>query len=565
MMKKGIIKTLAFGTIVALAFVACNDQWNDHYQEKEELNSSETLWDIISKKGELSEFAALLKKTGYDELLQQNRYYTIWAPKNGFDYASSDVDHLKLEFVENHIADYRYNASGMLEENQVKMINGKYIYFDGSGNNYTFKGNKLTEKNIPAKNGVLHVIDGYANFTANIWEQLAKVDSLSEINSFLKSFNVDYFDEGSSVQGPIVNGQITYLDSVVTLQNEWFNRIGYLAREDSSYYMIAPTNKAWREMYEKALSYFVYPSTKANGDSLQRLNAASAMCRHLVFSRAINRLKVDEDPRTKDSLSSNWYQTRHSSFPNRTTFRGAEYQNLYNNLVEKDELSNGTLYVTDTYNFDPIKCWHDTIRIEGEDMINIEIPSNTLVEMKGIPRDSVNIYKLISRGNYADFSPTSGSGNAKLEVSINKVLSAPYLVKCVFVPANLLDRTAATLPNQFTVQMKYVDNDGKTKTLNMGTKIENWVDSCYNKLDTVTFIPQSAEAHSFFHFPTNEFDLSTSEIAQTKLTITSTLSSKDKTHDRHLRIDCIILEPIDEETFVDPLNEGGEDEGEDGE
>ena len=36
MMKKGIIKTLAFGAIIALAFTACNDQWNEHYQVKEE-------------------------------------------------------------------------------------------------------------------------------------------------------------------------------------------------------------------------------------------------------------------------------------------------------------------------------------------------------------------------------------------------------------------------------------------------------------------------------------------------------------------------------------------------
>ncbi len=557
MMKRSIIKTLAFGSIFALALTACNDQWNEHYQEKAELNSTETLWDIITSRGELSEFAAMLKKTGYDKLLTQNRYYTIWAPKNGFGYSEANDSLLRVEFVENHIADYSYNASGRLEENQVKMINGKYNYFDGAGDNYTFKGRKLISRNIPAKNGVLHIIDGYANFTANIWEQLAKVDSLSEINSFLKSFNIDYFDEAQSVQGPIVNGQITYLDSVVTLQNEWFSYIGYLAREDSSYYMIAPTNKAWRSMYDKALTYFTYPSTKDGGDSLQRLNAASAMCRHLVFSRMANRLKVTDDPKTKDSLSSNWWQTRNSSFPYKKTFRGEEYHNLFNNLVQVDELSNGTLYVTDTYNFDPIKCWHDTIRIEGEDMVNVEVSSGT-ADMVAIPRDSVTLYKKFSRGVYGVFAPTANKGNPKVTVAINKVLSAPYLVKCVFVPANIIDKTATTMPNLFTVQLKYVDLDGKTKTMNMGTKIENWTDSCYNQLDTVTFIPQMDEAHSFFRFPTNEYDLSNSEIGQTQLTITSAMTSKDSDHDRTIRIDCIILEPIDEETFVDPLNQQGE-------
>ena len=568
MMKKSIIKTLAFGAIITLAFTACNDQWNEHYQVKSELNSTETLWDIISKKGELSEFADMLKRTGYDNLLQQNRYYTIWAPKNGFGYSETNDSLLKVEFVENHIADYRYNASGVLSENQVKMINGKYTYFEGAGDAYTFKGKKLVAKNIPAKNGVLHIIEGYAPFTANIWEQLAKVDSLSEINSFLKSFNVNYFDQDASVQGPIVNGQITYLDSVVTLRNEWFNRIGYLAREDSSYYMIAPTNKAWRQMYEKALTYFAYPSNKAGGDSLQRLNAATAMCRHLVFSRAINRLKVTDDPRTKDSLSSNWHQTRNAAYPNKVTFRFDEYKNLYNNLVEKYDLSNGTLFVTDTYNFDPIKCWHDTIKIEGEDFINIDGGSNVNTDVVTIPRDSVNLYRHISRGSYGVYAAKQSSGNPKLEISINKVLSAPYLVKCVFVPANILDRTAEPKQNTFNVQLKYVETDGKVKTLSMGSNITNWSDSCFNRLDTLVFIPQKTEeAHSYFRFPTNEYDLTGSEIGQTKLIITSSLKANNKVGDRTFRIDCIILEPIDEETFVEPINdeEGGDDEGEGGE
>ena len=190
-------------------------------------------------------------------------------------------------------------------------------------------------------------------------------------------------------------------------------------------------------------------------------------------------------------------------------------------------------------------------------MVNVEVSSGT-ADMVAIPRDSVTLYKKFSRGVYGGFAPTANQGNPKVTVAINKVLSAPYLVKCVFVPANIIDKTATTMPNLFTVQLKYVDLDGKTKTMNMGTKIENWTDSCYNKMDTVTFIPQMDEAHSFFRFPTNEYDLSNSEIGQTQLTITSAMTSKDSDHDRTIRIDCIILEPIDEETFVDPLNQQGE-------
>ena len=120
--------------------------------------------------------------------------------------------------------------------------------------------------------------------------------------------------------------------------------------------------------------------------------------------------------------------------------------------------------------------------------------------------------------------------------------------------------------NTFNVQLKYVETDGKVKTLSFGSKINNWADSCFNRLDTMTFIPQGTEVQSYFRFPTNEYDLTNGEIGQTKLIITSSLAASNKTGDRTFRIDCIILEPIDEDTFVDPLKEeGGEEGGEDGE
>lgn len=559
MMNKSIIKTLVFGALVALGLTACTDSWNEHYQEKPELNSTETLWDLIAKNSELSEFADLLKKTHYDELLQKDRSYTVWAPKNGFAYKETNTDQIQAEFVENHIADYSYVASGILVENQVKMINEKYIYFDGAGDQYTFKGNPLTSKNIPAKNGVLHIIDGYANFTANIWEELAKIDSISEVNAFLKSFNKDYFDINASVQGPIVNGEITYLDSVVTLQNEWFSKIGYLAREDSSYYMIVPTNKAWRETYDKALTYFKYADTKNGGDSLQRLNAASAMCRHMVFSRCFNNLKLNDDPQAQDSLTSNWHSTRYNTYK-KGMFKGDEYHNLFNNLVTKEELSNGILYVTDTYNFDPIKCWHDTIRIEGESINNSDYLGSCTSEFKSIPRDSINIYRSMSHGGYGEFVPTASTANPKLTIPIPSVLSAPYLVKCVFVPANILDKTKEVMPNKFTVQLKYLDTNGKTQTLAMGTKLVNF-ENGFETNDTVTFYPAGNGIETdYFRFPVNEYNLSNNEITQAQLIITSALTSREKDFDRTFRIDCIVLEPIDEETYVSTRtgDEGGE-------
>ena len=85
MKRKNIISTLAC-SIVALAFTACTDVWEEHYQPNPELNADETLWELISNDPQLTKFASFLEATGYDTLLSKNRCYTVWAPVNDAEF-----------------------------------------------------------------------------------------------------------------------------------------------------------------------------------------------------------------------------------------------------------------------------------------------------------------------------------------------------------------------------------------------------------------------------------------------------------------------------------------------
>ena len=567
MKKKNCFKTLVLCSLAAFGFAACNDAWEDHYQVNEKLNPTETLWDVISNRTDLSEFAAALKKTGYDKLFQGDRYYTVWAPKNGTVTVAFGDSLLQMEFVENHVADYNHPASGTLEDNRIELVNGKYCEFVGASGNYTFKTVPLVEKNIAAKNGTLHVINGFATFTPNIWERLAKIDSLSLINEFLRSFDEVKFSESQSVQGPIVNGQITYLDSVTVENNRWFSYIGRLNREDSTYIMIAPTNRAWREMYEKSFNYFKFPKTKEFADSLQRYLAKEAICKHLVFSKGWNHIK-DEDAflADADSLISNYYSSMNgikfynwyyytNEFGKRTDripaelggYRG-EIDDLFRD-TQKEELSNGSLYITDKLGFTPIKCWHDTIKIEGESGLYVEGTTCT-TEVESINKDSVDIYKHISKGHYAVFTPTTSRGNPTITFTIPNVLSAPYLIKVVFVPANIINKKETELlPNKFNWSIQYTPTNGKVETQTLGKAISNDP----TRIDTLTLIPSGkmngeAITTDYVEFPCNEYGASFSDI-KTQLILKSNVSSSDKASDRTFRIDCVILEPVDKETY----------------
>ena len=552
MKRKNIVfKALTCG-LATLAFTACTDTWDSHYAPKAELNATETLWELIEADPELSKFAEFAKATGYDEVLSQNRFYTVWAPVNDAEFfvgkenlnfaelSDSMLNVYKFEFVENHIADYNHTATGTMTKNLVKMLNGKYNGFNGTTGEYLFKNAAVAQANIAAKNGLLHKTADNAIFTANIWEQLGKEESISLLNGFLKSYNEIVFDRYSSVEGPTVNGQVTYLDSVIVEDNDWFGRIGRLNREDSSYIMFAPTNKAWEEIYEKAKTYFVYDETVADRDSLQDVITKDFLVRHLVFSNTLQKSPTD----SLVSYYNGYYRPE--------VFKGEDLEKLYANLVETKELSNGTLNIVDSYNYRTF--WHDTLRTQGESLLG-EAEGAENVEYKtanktyaSISKDSIDKYYQTSNGSIGIYSPSSPTGNPDLYFTIKNTLSAKYRIKLVLAPADFVNwRDTVLLPNKFTATLSYKDlASGKKKSVKAGEKLV--YTPTHAKLDTITLIPASAaEGEDYFTFPANEYNLTSQETTITQLQIKGAVGSREAGFDRVLRVEQVFLEPVTEE------------------
>ena len=552
MKRKNIVfKALTCG-LASLAFTACTDTWETHYQPKPELNATETLWELIEADPELAKFAEFAKATGYDEVLSQNRFYTVWAPVNDAEFfqgkenidwktlGDSMLNVYKYEFVENHIADYNHTATGtMSERNLVKMLNGKYNAFKGTTGNYIFKNAAVAKTNIAAKNGLLHKTADNAIFTANIWEQLDKEASVSLLNGFLKSYNEIIFDEYSSVEGPTIDGQVTYLDSVIIEYNKYFSRIGQLNREDSSYTMFAPTDKAWAEAYEVAKTYFVYDEGNADRDSLQDEITKDFMVHHLVFSNTLQKSP-------EDSLVSYY-----NGIFRPEVFKGEDLEKLYANLVETKELSNGTLNIVDSYNYRTF--WHDTLRVQGESLYG-DAEGAEILEYKQavktqayISKDSIDKYYQTSNGGIGVYAPSTPTGNPTLIYTIKNTLSAKYRIKLVLAPATFVNwRDTVLLPNKFNATLSYKDLAGKKKTVEVA---KNYItEPSREKLDTITLIPaNAAEGEDYFTFPVNEYNLSSQETTITQLQIQGKVSARESGYDRTIRVEQVFLEPVTEE------------------
>ena len=200
--------------------ISCTE-FSDYNEARTDAQASgnQTLWENIRQNSQLSEFAALIQKSGFDKELSQTQYYTVWAPLNNtFDVASLqklDNNALLQQFVYNHVAAYGHNASGALNE-RVHMLNGKSYDFTGTGS-YTFGGVNISQANQPSNNGVMHIMNGATVYHPNLYDfltdnQLSAGKGIDSLRSYFQKYEYAYLDENASVIGPIVDGVQTYID-----------------------------------------------------------------------------------------------------------------------------------------------------------------------------------------------------------------------------------------------------------------------------------------------------------------------------------------------------------------
>ena len=268
MIAKGI--TVIGYCLLVIVFTGCSD-WDDHFDANTSVVETQnaTLWQNIEKDVNLTQFAELLRRTGYDKRLDASQTYTVWAPEdNTFDFQTVSAygnDRLVKEFVENHIARNNYPASGNMDKD-IYMLNEKKMHFSGAfpapseGAGYIIQGLMLKQLNRSSSNGILHTIDGRMRFLSSIYEALDNLDyPVDSVSAYVHSFDEKIIDEGRSKPGPIMNGEQTYLDTIYYEHNDLLSLMNaHINHEDSSYTMVLPTNKAWEESLTKIREYCNY-------------------------------------------------------------------------------------------------------------------------------------------------------------------------------------------------------------------------------------------------------------------------------------------------------------------
>ena len=217
--RNNIIAILLLAVVLGGAATGCN-KWEDHNALSDPDTGSD-LFQRIQSTPELSRFAELLTKTGYDQLIASSKNYTVFAPVNdalaSLDPAVlNDTAKLRL-FVGNHISNQLQQAEGN-NDVRLHMINGKYNNLKGM----LFDEATITTANKYGKNGLLHIIDKAVPALPNTWEF---VEQSPLMPSFQKSFLLNQKD---------TNGNYFYFKNVYDLRDEK-KQYTFFAMADTSY------------------------------------------------------------------------------------------------------------------------------------------------------------------------------------------------------------------------------------------------------------------------------------------------------------------------------------------
>ena len=466
-----------------LTVASCSD-FNDYNETPTDAlpAGNQTLWQNISQNQELTDFAALVEKSGFNTELDKSRSYTIWAPKNG-SFNRSAFDQLSKEdllqqFVKNHIAEYGHVASGLLNK-RIHTLNEKSYIFEGSGK-YTFDGIAISQPNMPSSNGIIHLMDRYAPFYYNLYEYLKVAPDIDSLRNHLMRYEQTYLDESASVKGPMVDGMQTYIDSVMITTNLmlFYSLGGRVANEDSSYTFIMPTSEAFMKMYDKVKSYYNFADETTVLDVANFTSATDTKSVPVKVDAAYLR-----DSLTRLTIVSNLIYSNNDGYNQWIVGKGQQTDSIRSTLRNKFSnpnellsdylvgepvtLSNGYARIVDSLAFKPWELYCPEIVVNPRNWLanlfpasavankNQSVPDSLVKKVFGPDCDETNF-------RYMWISPGGDRAKSDFAIELPNVASATYNFYVVFMPSAWKQFGNDPRPNWLNFELNYANAKGAT-------------------------------------------------------------------------------------------------------
>ncbi|MBR5928897.1 MAG: fasciclin domain-containing protein, partial [Prevotella sp.] len=586
MKRYNIYKKVLGLALAVLTFAACTDTWDDHYDRKGEGMNDASLWQAISQNSNLSNFAKVVQACGYDKALNSSQVFTVFAPTND-NFSAQEADELIAaynaekgkvneddntvikEFIQNHIALYNHSIAESSSDS-LTLMNGKKTVLTTS----SFCNSPILSTNGHYNNGVLFTIQGKAHYFPTVFEYLRKDADLDSVASFFynsRFYRKEFYPE-RSVPGGLENGKTVYLDSVFVQQNDLWDMLwAYTNDEDSTYWMVAPTNKEWKKLIEEYEPYFNYDNNVAFRDSMVYTMPRIAIVLGANFSRTLNPDAHLTDSALSTSAAER-YTYRYSYWGNNNLhyyqFGGKSATNTQKPYsatgiftgTDNVECSNGVVMKSDDWKINKLNTFYQWKIYEAEETSNIKEVSkkenSTTGEMEPtidpIIREVLNnnrFYGKVWSNEFVEFKQMQTTQNHTVTFNLRSVLSnIGYDIYLVTAPALANDSNATEeerIPTKLTCTINYHNQEGETES----EVLQSGVETNPNVVDYILLAED-------FKFPTATWGLSES-VPQITLDVTTKVSSpeiRSKKYTRTMRIDCVMLVPhgisnVNEERF----------------
>ena len=478
MITKNIKKIAVFsvGCAFGAALSSCSDDWNDHYDASSQDNG--TLWQAISAQQNLGNFTRVAKACGYDQVLSGSQTYTVFAPTDASltsaqadslisEYQRQQADGVRSndntvvrQFLQNHIALYKHPVSSLTNDS-ITMMNDKYAVLTSN----TLAGQQLLTTNALYNNGLLFTLGQQMAYFPNVFEYLGHDNDLDSVYQFLNSYSIYEFNDAKSVPGEIVDGQTVYLDSVSDLRNSVLQQYGLINSEDSTYWMLCPTNSEWTRLVSEYEPYFNYPLNTSKRDSLTYANTRLAILGGAFFSRTVNPDVAFQDSAVStQAMSATMRSLLNSDYPYYTYYKPFADGGIFSGTTDV-VCSNGHVRKATAWPISKYETFAQTSRVEAEaimmqdTLINAVDPLTTREVLQGNP-----YYGKVSGNSYVEVAPETPTARVIVGYKIPDLLSKmKYDIYAVFVPATAGDTLAVeetTKPLRVTCRIRQMDQNG---------------------------------------------------------------------------------------------------------
>lgn len=288
--------------IVSLLFIvtACRKEFDDHYHDVGQSSVGLNVVQVLEQREDLSLFVSMIKRAELERTLGESGLYSCFAPRNEAVEAflqqnNATVETLPMQTMIRYI-NYHFMTGMKFEYDFKKAFEGfkpnhkdyllayqrevtyktrqdsknpsKYLrvftqpYFDVCAEDYEKLRNKqgsdfmvesarvsTVDRDIPASNGVVHVLDEELPYAWRADEAIAKEEDLSILTSWLDNFSG--YETAGLINGVVDTTRTKYYNISRMDVKPWSVDI---ANESKARVIIAPTDNAIREYFAQYMN-----------------------------------------------------------------------------------------------------------------------------------------------------------------------------------------------------------------------------------------------------------------------------------------------------------------------